>query len=689
MRLQWRTFDGLAPKSDPRNLGEIQAQVAENCDLRSGTLKPLKATSAVTTLPDASRLTIFPYPDTTNWLSWITDVDVVRSPISGDQYDRIYYTGSGSPKVRSRVGAVQSEYTLGIPKPTNAIVAASSAKSTAPFLVTREWHYQWEVHGGQAGDAVLASGTVSEGAMPATTTLRWANDPVVVEITAGKEYVLSRIPDPPSPLPDASWMGEMTFVLWCRGFDASGNYMGDVLPPVSWMANQSNNMRINDVNVRATTEWYYIDIGPATIPAAVADTWATAWYYRQHSLRFRFYFDVSTVHDYTLDRYYVYTFVSAHGEEGPPSDPSNLLSIDMMTNAALSNMDTSVAATYNVANKRIYRTFTSDAGTQYQLVAELAIATATYTDSVADGDLTDVLPSTGWIAPPAALSGLRYHPAGFMVGFTGRDIYVSEVSQFHAWPTANVLTLDFDIVGIEISENTIIVMTEGELYAVAGSAPDQLTPIRTNNRQACVSKRGIAKIGEMVVYPSPDGLVAATPAGASILTENLYLREQWQTLTPSSMVSATHDNLFLGFCSGGKIVLSVESGRMILTTTTENATGAYSDLLTDTLYLIQGAAIRSWATASTYLTARWRSKEMMANAPLWLQSARVDAESYTTQPILRFFAVGSNVQEISFASNVGRKVPVMRQEKRWSFEVETTVPVFEMSVATSMGDLVA
>lgn len=78
-----QNFQGTSPRVDRQLLDIRMAQVAENCDLLSGKIVPFTEPGEVFTLPDSSRISIFPYPDATNFISFVTDVDFVRSPVAG------------------------------------------------------------------------------------------------------------------------------------------------------------------------------------------------------------------------------------------------------------------------------------------------------------------------------------------------------------------------------------------------------------------------------------------------------------------------------------------------------------------------------------------------------------------------------------------------------------------------------
>lgn len=103
------------------------------------------------------------------WFHWLTDVDVVRSPIAGDTTERTYFTGDGAPKMTDSSLATTGGGTdyptnalnLGIPAPAAAITAALvtnggnivNATQTNPVQIDTE-----NAHSLQTGDTVYVAG---------------------------------------------------------------------------------------------------------------------------------------------------------------------------------------------------------------------------------------------------------------------------------------------------------------------------------------------------------------------------------------------------------------------------------------------------------------------------------------------------------------------------------------------------
>ena len=137
-------------------------------------------------------------------------------------------------------------------------------------------------------------------------------------------------------------------------------------------------------------------------------------------------------------RYYVYTFVSTFGgitEESAPSPVSSAITITTSQKVNLSAMQTAPAGNYNITHKRIYRTLAGEASDgAYVFVAQIAIATTTYSDDLLAAALGEPIETEGWTPPPAGLTGLVGMANGMMAGFVGNSVYFCEPYFHHAWP---------------------------------------------------------------------------------------------------------------------------------------------------------------------------------------------------------------------------------------------------------------
>lgn len=252
----------------------------------------------------------------------------------------------------------------------------------------------------------------------------------------------------------------------------------------------------------------------------------------------------------TYTRAYVYTFVSAYGEESPPS-PAQLATGDLGT-WVVSGLETTMAdaAERNITHKRIYRTVPGLSSSEFYAVADVTLATTSYNDNSLDSDIaaSTILTSTTWSGPPAGLLGLTVHPGGFLIGFVGKDLWMSEPYRPHAWPTAYVLTMETEIVGVAVYNNSIMVTTNSRPYVVQGSTPISMTPIKIDSIDPCVSRRSMAVTLEGVYYASPQGIVVMNMNGVQLRTHSLFTREEWYTrYNPAGVRAVPYGMQYIAF----------------------------------------------------------------------------------------------------------------------------------------------
>lgn len=111
-------FRGMAPRMDARALAIGSAVRAVNCKLWNNQLRPWRAPAWVLDLENTGEdgaLTIHRafaeagLADSGAWLHWPAVVDVVRGPVLGDTYQRLFFTGTGKPQYTDRVLALQTD----------------------------------------------------------------------------------------------------------------------------------------------------------------------------------------------------------------------------------------------------------------------------------------------------------------------------------------------------------------------------------------------------------------------------------------------------------------------------------------------------------------------------------------------------------------------------------------------------
>lgn len=268
--------------------------------------------------------------------------------------------------------------------------------------------------------------------------------------------------------------------------------------------------------------------------------------------------------------------------------------------------------------KRIYRT----SGGVFKFVAEIAVATTTYADSITEANLGEEIPGIddyAWRSPPSDMKGITMMAGGIAVGFYKNVLAFAYPYAPHAYPLAYELALDYTIVAIEAVGNTLIVGTTGRPYMVIGVDPEGMTDTKLGISQSCISKRSMVSILNGAMYASPDGLVYVPVAGApEIITRNWMKETDWRKFNPSTINATVYDDRYYGFYSGGgddgnesgAIVFDPAELDSTFTKLGVYATACYSDLTTDSFYYFDGdnRSIYRYGYGGGYETFEWRSK---------------------------------------------------------------------------------
>lgn len=388
-------------------------------------------------------------------------------------------------------------------------------------------------------------------------------------------------------------------------------------------------------------------------------------------------------------RAYVYTYVSQWGEEGQPSDPT-LVDLYPGSQTVTLSFGAVPTGSYNLGSIRVYRTAVGTSGTNYYFVAEVAVSAATYTDNVLGTDLGEPIPSLSWTMPPADLVGLIALPNGFLTGFTGRDIYFSEAYYLHAWPLEYSQSVDYPIVALAQFGQSVVVLTTGSPYMLTGTDPASMSLQKLEFEQACVSAKSVCRFGPGVVYASPDGLAYIGPDGMNILTADFFTRKEWQTLKPSSIIGAQHDNRYYAFFDDGTtkggFILDTKSNGSPFIFTDQYFDGLYNDLRNDALYGVRQGTISKLEGSTSLLGYTWRSKQFLLPKPINFKCAQVIAADYASLTV-KFYIDGVLVHTTSPTSQAPFQLPGGYKGRVLEVELTGTSTVVAVHVAESMEEL--
>jgi hypothetical protein len=420
-----------------------------------------------------------------------------------------------------------------------------------------------------------------------------------------------------------------------------------------------------------------------------------------------------------LTRSYTYTWVNEFGEESTPALPvtgsgnaNGVWNIGNITDPVV------VSGYPNYANKYLYRTITGASGqTTFYRVATVPIGTLTYadngavmTDAILASNLT--LESTTWALPPATLKGWISMPNGFLIGFDGNTVYMSEAYHFHAWPAEYKQATETPIVGLGVLGQTCVVCTQGYPATVTGVQPATCAFTKSTSNEPCMARGSIVSTPDGVVYASPNGLVIIGPQGIVNATKDLITRDEWlRDFAPQYLRATRYQDGYLALRMiptpgvPSAFYLDPTSLQVALTEISDfaNVLNICSDFWSGEVFIISSGKVQQWDPPGTDLMPTvWLSKEYQypfeenfgAYAIFW-DDDRYMSNSYATDIMpsnqkVRFKAFANRqvvYDQVVPLNGKGVRLPSGFKSYVWQFEIRARAPVYAMHVAATMKEL--
>lgn len=337
---------------------------------------------------------------------------------------------------------------------------------------------------------------------------------------------------------------------------------------------------------------------------------------------------------------YVFTYVTSYGEEGPPSPPTTFVEYADGHVKEL-NFPTNPSGQYAFgagALKRVYRTASGSSSSEFLFVGECPIFQDEFEDTLLDGQLGEVMPSTNWYrplddnityAPDGPLKKIVLMPGGFLAGFAGKNVAFSEAYLPHAWNPANTLTTESEIVTIVSTTFGLVVLTKTRPYVAVGIAPDTMSLQLLDINQACLSARSAVEVDGQVIYASPDGLVSIRGNQTELITDGLITRRQWQALKPATMIGASFEGRYYAHYDDGTnrrcLIFDKQSPEAPLMELELYATAFFDSAEDDALYMNVNDKLVSFGTGDTY-EMTWKSKKYYLPVDMTFSWGRVIAD---------------------------------------------------------------
>jgi len=626
-------FSGELPLLNPRKLPDSAASATQNCDLVASDLRAFRTSALIATFAPTTTRRSGFVFNHTQMFLWENDVDATYGPIQASE----------EVKNRVYIGAgwqstpVWSNKEMGLPNPGESYYGPPIA---------------WRKLGVPPG----------------------ATSPIAVV----------------SPVPSGT-ISSMTVVDGRMKVDcvfAHGLKTGDRVLigglNEDWADIRGNVFQIepDDVN----TDWFYLkNYDPAIHSGAQATPSGTGTWtqeYRAEDLE---------------DRLYVFTYVTDQGEEGPPSEPSSLISLNESQTVTITTPTSPTVDGYLVSTKRIYRTIpTTAGGADYYFVAEIPVAQADYEDTLEEISLGEALPSLDWYPPPDNLTGLTVLPNGVMAGFVDRTLYLSEPYQPHAWPSSYTKQMDSAIVGIAAFGQSLVIATEEYPYVGTATDPLSMTFSKLDTMEPCISKRCCKSIGYGVVYPSPNGLIIVSPAGTKNVLQDIWGERDWRLLFEGA-------ETFAEIHEGKYFLITKDAHGFIFDPTAESLEITYlwlddavSGLLVDRdegrLFYLESAPSRrvyefNPDSGLTFTPAIWQSKTFVMPYPVNLGAFQIFFDESAGSVSLEFYADGVLKHSATVTSQEPQRLPSGFLAREWYVKITTQVEVQAIYVAETIAEL--
>lgn len=313
--------------------------------------------------------------------------------------------------------------------------------------------------------------------------------------------------------------------------------------------------------------------------------------------------------------------------------------------------------------KCIYRTVGTN--TDYKFVAEIPVATTTYSDTIpaATVSLNSGIPTLNTLVPLKNLHSLVLLANGAMAGASGNQVCLSETGKPYSWPVANRYIVPGTVVALVPAGNSVIVLTDNFPYLITATVPEAASvgKLPGDILAPCLAKQGVVDIGSGAIYPSHDGLYVATSSGARNISDTLYTYDEWQKLYPATFKAAFADQRYYamhGSATAAKdkiFMLHTKEADSILEFS-EQVDALYTNPWDGRLHVAKANKISQWdADDNNRYLSFWESKAFQQGRPVNLSVAQVQAQFSDIRPVNNTI-LNANIALLADVKNVNGEI---------------------------------
>lgn len=315
-----------------------------------------------------------------------------------------------------------------------------------------------------------------------------------------------------------------------------------------------------------------------------------------------------------LDGTYTYVITFYNSTLGIESGPSPVSAEQPVTSPASINLTSIPVSTDPQVDKKFIYRIGGDL-TSYTRVIDIANATTSYTDSIADNAVEGTILATSINEPaPTTLEHIAEYN-GMLFGVEGVNLHFTPVGIPHSWPSSYVIRYPHKTIGTAKAANGLLVFTSKQVHVVTGTDYTNITSRVLDTRQGCVSWQSIQEFGQIVIWASNNGFCISSGGNTEVVS--LGVLGEFQ---PNIVSSAVLNKVYYALDTSGLLYIFDNRFSPIFRTADVDV----STLATDNNNLFgwfAGAVLQLFSDPNTLLTFTYTS-------PRFIEGSATELKSY-------------------------------------------------------------
>lgn len=412
------------------------------------------------------------------------------------------------------------------------------------------------------------------------------------------------------------------------------------------------------------------------------------------------------------NRTYVYTYVNACCDEGPPSYPSENIDVDDGGRVMVSGFNippteygvTSIrlyrlASAFDMTNTNIEQVLIDEKSSlsEYFFVGEFPIGENVFIDELMDYELGFLLETQSYTEPPASLQGVITVDGTQLAGFyAGNKIRFSMANFPHVWQEADELTVPDTIHALIEMNSDVIVLTCGAIYMVEPIKDCKTVGCRRVHKTlenypliSCCGGHGYTKTPKGVVFVSMEGLILTDGRSAQNITSPYFAPDDWKALLPDRMSVVYHrDSIYffsekVSYCLQFPVSLSQwENSHLIqLSDRPQYAFSANEDL-----FLVEDGNVYRWGMGDKWRPYVWKGKKEISPTQVNFAGAKV-SRYHNGNVKFKLFGDDWLIKEYDPVKTEKFRLPSGRRDIEFQLELSGTAEVYQVEISTSYREL--